>query len=660
MKKQNPSPPKVFISYSWDSEEHKSWVRSFTNDLLNNGVDAILDQYDIHLGDRLPEFMEKSISDADYVLIICTPIYKQKADNRAGGVGYEGHIISGELYNKHNERKFIPILRTGTFDSAFPRYLSGKTGVDLSNEPSNAYYKEEFNTLIKTLFGEKGREKPPIGKRPDFKNSNHGTIAERLNKQVDTFCGKKNTNVVLKDAAFISPLENQNIEQRGQEISEKKGESLVSEQEEHQNDHKAVDTDVPNKRLLLVTSVLLVMILMYTIFVVISFGTGKVKLSGINQSRSSFSDGSDINSIENNNKPMFGIIGYQATKNFTAGWFDSDGGRPGYTIDEVNAGALGDTVTLNSIIDGSIGHEFNFVAAVDGTFLRSNHMWLSDTIDAIDGYAYQVRLYFENSSWSTSAEDVAIRFDICDTVWIAKDDDNSPEETTERNGYYLSAVHGYIIGSNSVCFGSERPFHLEYKDGTAVLENQGIGSGIGYSLSDDIVHDWITIGYDKIDGVIPAGYQYDGQCIITVVPVFDQEPVSKFDTLLVRKEGVGDWRKSIEVNKGDIVEFQYHFINYETLMWDNIHLYSVLPDDITYIKGSTLVFDAENPDGTNVETDDIVSESGFGISNQKPIKEAYVRFQAVVGDISDKSDVYVESRIPGEYISDSVVLIPST
>ena len=102
--------PKVFISYSWEDEAHKQWVKSLTDRLIENGIDATLDQYDLTLGERLPVFMEQSITTADYVLIICTPTYKEKADNRKGGVGYEGHIISGELFAKGNERKFIPVI----------------------------------------------------------------------------------------------------------------------------------------------------------------------------------------------------------------------------------------------------------------------------------------------------------------------------------------------------------------------------------------------------------------------------------------------------------------------------------------------------------------------------------------------------------------------
>lgn len=37
----------AFISYSWDSEEHKTWVRHLVDKLLQSGIPVILDQYDL-------------------------------------------------------------------------------------------------------------------------------------------------------------------------------------------------------------------------------------------------------------------------------------------------------------------------------------------------------------------------------------------------------------------------------------------------------------------------------------------------------------------------------------------------------------------------------------------------------------------------------------
>lgn len=74
--------PTVFISYSWDDEFHKGWVRELADKLIENGIDVYLDQYDLEFGDRLPEFMERKITNSDFVLIVCTENYKMKSDNR--------------------------------------------------------------------------------------------------------------------------------------------------------------------------------------------------------------------------------------------------------------------------------------------------------------------------------------------------------------------------------------------------------------------------------------------------------------------------------------------------------------------------------------------------------------------------------------------------
>jgi len=152
--------PKCFISYSWDNEDHKQWVKSLATSLRNDGVETILDQWHLDLGDQLPFFMEKSISENDFVLIICTQRYKTKSDNRQGGVGYEGDIITSELFTNRNLKKFIPILREGTWTMALPNWLGARLGVDLSNEP---YSPQEYRDLLATLRNRKEKA-PPIGK----------------------------------------------------------------------------------------------------------------------------------------------------------------------------------------------------------------------------------------------------------------------------------------------------------------------------------------------------------------------------------------------------------------------------------------------------------------------------------------------------------------
>ena len=108
--------PRVFVSYSWDSDEHKEKVRSFVQNLRISGVEVVYDG-DLQLGERLQHFMESSIPESDIVLFVCTPNYKHRADNRISGVGYESGIITSELYEMCNEKKFIPVLFTGTWET---------------------------------------------------------------------------------------------------------------------------------------------------------------------------------------------------------------------------------------------------------------------------------------------------------------------------------------------------------------------------------------------------------------------------------------------------------------------------------------------------------------------------------------------------------------
>ena len=45
--------PKVFISYSWEDKEHIEWAKRLADCLIENGVDAHIDQYDLELVYRI-------------------------------------------------------------------------------------------------------------------------------------------------------------------------------------------------------------------------------------------------------------------------------------------------------------------------------------------------------------------------------------------------------------------------------------------------------------------------------------------------------------------------------------------------------------------------------------------------------------------------------
>lgn len=115
--------PRCFISYSWDNEQHQGWVRKLATRLRECGVDALLDQFHCPPGMDLAKFMDKSVRESSYVVLVCTPNFAKKADAGVGGVGYEKTIVTGEIFSgEAKETKFVPVLREGKAKESLPGY----------------------------------------------------------------------------------------------------------------------------------------------------------------------------------------------------------------------------------------------------------------------------------------------------------------------------------------------------------------------------------------------------------------------------------------------------------------------------------------------------------------------------------------------------------
>lgn len=164
--KMNTVTKKVFISYSHDNAEHKSWVRKFAEDLTKNGVETILDSWHLRVADDLAFFMEQSIRESDYTLLICTPTFANKINNRKGGVTYEANLIIGNILNNYdNQVKFIPILKEGLPSESIPMYLSSRLFLDFSN---NLEYDQSFETLLRRIYDAPLYSPPKLGAVPRF------------------------------------------------------------------------------------------------------------------------------------------------------------------------------------------------------------------------------------------------------------------------------------------------------------------------------------------------------------------------------------------------------------------------------------------------------------------------------------------------------------
>lgn len=165
--------PKVFISYSWSSPGHQTRIRQWAEQLVTDGVDVVLDVWDLKEGDDKYAFMEKMVTDdaVTHVLVFSDSEYAAKADARKAGVGTESQIISREVYSKVQQSKFIPILCE--FDDAgepfLPTFFKSRIWIDFSGpEAAN----DNWEQLIRVLYGKPAYEKPTLGQAPTYVTTN--------------------------------------------------------------------------------------------------------------------------------------------------------------------------------------------------------------------------------------------------------------------------------------------------------------------------------------------------------------------------------------------------------------------------------------------------------------------------------------------------------
>jgi len=162
-------PPKVFISYSWTSDEYADWVKKLAEKLRGSGVDVVLDRWRLRPGQDKYAFMEQMVTDPEIrkVLILCDRRYADRADHREGGVGTESTIISQEVYNEVDQEKFIPVITERGPDGASyqPLFIKSRIYIDLS-DPTR--FEMGYEDLLRTLTGRPASEEPTLGKPPSY------------------------------------------------------------------------------------------------------------------------------------------------------------------------------------------------------------------------------------------------------------------------------------------------------------------------------------------------------------------------------------------------------------------------------------------------------------------------------------------------------------
>ena len=145
--------PIVFISYSWDSDEHHIWVKNLADRLSYEGIDIILDQYDLGYGQDTHLFMNAAIKEASKILLILTPKYKARTKMPGTGVWleYSAMLPYFHLDLPFQESKFIPVLRHKVRVECTPEEIEHRLAFDLSGEKMDEAKFRQLLMAIKNI-----------------------------------------------------------------------------------------------------------------------------------------------------------------------------------------------------------------------------------------------------------------------------------------------------------------------------------------------------------------------------------------------------------------------------------------------------------------------------------------------------------------------------
>jgi hypothetical protein len=191
----NTTVPKVFISYSWSNSDR---VLDLAQRLMSDGIDVVLDVWELKEGQDKYAFMERSVTDESIskVLMICDKQYAEKANNREGGVGDETMVISPEVYAKATETKYLPVIFERSEDGKeyVPAYLKTLIYFDLSNDD---VYEKNYESLIRNIHNKPQHSKPVLGKMPEYLNEESVSLSAIRGtvKQIQTFDGKNQAKI---------------------------------------------------------------------------------------------------------------------------------------------------------------------------------------------------------------------------------------------------------------------------------------------------------------------------------------------------------------------------------------------------------------------------------------------------------------------------------
>ena len=181
------SNPRVFISYSHDSDEHRKLVRGLHASLSRDGCDCQLDVYK-DTDEDWPTWMARQLEEADFVLCVITETYERRFKDQelptvGLGVGWEAGLIRRLLYAKklHNDRIF-PAVFARENGKHIPLELQGYDIFALDGPAG-------YEVLLRKIIKQPEHVRPATGTAPDLGSSTTAPLFARPNTPTSGVAG---------------------------------------------------------------------------------------------------------------------------------------------------------------------------------------------------------------------------------------------------------------------------------------------------------------------------------------------------------------------------------------------------------------------------------------------------------------------------------------
>jgi uncharacterized repeat protein (TIGR01451 family)/LPXTG-motif cell wall-anchored protein len=294
--------------------------------------------------------------------------------------------------------------------------------------------------------------------------------------------------------------------------------------------------------------------------------------------------------------------------------------RPTYTV-----ASPADHVTFNSITDNpNYGDERDFITVKDpatGNF--------TNNLNVQPGKEYEVRVLAHNNA-ASNLNLKAINTELKTVV---------SQATSKKN-----AITAYLSADNAqpqkiyddVYFSSDKDFNLAYVAGSARVYNNGYAAGgQGKPFSDSLVTSaGAKLGYEaEGDGKIPGCFQYINYVYFKVKPQFAPTPDFAVQKK-VSEAGKNNWVENLTVKAEQTVDYRVEYKNTGTTQQDNVVVKDQLPAGMTYVAGTSKLYNTQNPKGKTL-TDGIVDTKGVNIGSHAAGANSFVVFQAKVAKNAD-------------------------